>query len=82
MKRLSTTAKRATILRWRWYRDAANEFRVRANHMNGEPAFASTEGYKRRAAALKNAGLFGAPVAALKGARAMQPIEALAVSSS
>lgn len=52
-------------LRWRLYRDSRRQYRVSAKATNGRRVFASSEGYCTKRSALRNVGIFGAPVTLL-----------------
>ncbi len=72
---------KGTILRWQLSRTGKKrEYRAHASYTNGEKAFVSCEGYLRKAACLKNAELFGAPVAELKKAKLGEVIETLVLA--
>lgn len=50
-----------TVLFWKLNRDRRGNFRATATSRNGKRLWASTEGYERKAACIRNAALFGGP---------------------
>ncbi len=62
MKNIDVMIPGAYVKRWwSWRRDRRGEYRIRARARNGKITYASTEGYKRKAAAIYNAQIHGAP---------------------